>query len=38
MRQAEESLEKELRMKSTADLDIEDVEDGVPYIEMVRPI
>ncbi|XP_068757326.1 NOP protein chaperone 1-like [Montipora capricornis] len=34
MRQAEEALEKDLHMKSTADLDIEDVEDGVPYIEM----
>ena len=38
MKEAEEVLENELRVKSTCELDIESVGDDAPYIEMVRII
>ena len=36
MKEAEQVLENELRVKSTCELDIENVGDDAPYIEMVR--
>ena len=36
MKEAKELLENELRVKSTCELDIENVGDNTPYIEMVR--
>ena len=36
MKEAEEVLENELQVKSTCELDIENVGDDAPYIEMVR--
>ena len=36
MKEAEEMLEKEIAVHSTSTLDIENVADGAPYIEMVR--
>lgn len=38
MKQAEEMLEKEIAVKSASGLDIENVEDGAPYIEMVTAV
>ena len=36
MKEAEETLQKELHFKSASELDIENVEDTAPYIEMVK--
>ena len=38
MKEAEEMLEKEIAEKSTSGLDIENIADGAPYIEMVRTV
>ena len=35
MREAELALEQELQVKSPTELDIESVDDGAPFIEMV---
>ena len=35
MKEADEALEKELHVKCPSELDIENVEDSAPYIEMV---
>lgn len=36
MKEAEQQLEKELHEKSSSELDIENVDDSAPYIEMVN--
>ena len=36
MKEAEQTLEKELHKKSPTELDIESVDDNAPYIEMVN--
>lgn len=36
MKEAEQQLEEELHEKSPTELDIESVDDSVPYIEMVN--
>ena len=38
MKEAEEALEKDLDVKSASELDIENVEDSAPYIEMVNTL